>query len=95
MLNGEEVDRVWLGEVGSGDAKGVVDLGGEGIEVVLGVEIKVNAMVTQRFHVSLAARGNVTLRVRGAHVGWVFSDDVGDCTLILHHLLHALVVGDV
>ena len=95
MLDGEEVGCAWLGQVGSGDVEGVLNLGGERVQVVLGVEIKVDAVVAQCFHVGLAARGAVALRVWRAHVGGVFANDVGDCALVLDHLLHALVMGDV
>lgn len=52
-------------------------------------------MVPQGFHVRLAAGGGAALGVRGAHVGGVFPNYVGDCALVFHHLLFALVGGDV
>ena len=61
MLDGKEVDCVGLREIGSGDVKAVVDLGGQGVQVVLGVEIEVDAVVTEGFHVCLAAGGDIAL----------------------------------
>ncbi len=72
-----------------------MDLSWERVQVVLGVEVKVDAVVSQCFHVGLAAGNNVTLRVRGAHVGGVLADDVGDSALVLDHLLFTHIGCDI
>ena len=95
VLDGKIVVCAGLSEEGGGDVKGGVDLGGERVEIVLSIEVEVDAMVTKCFEVGLAAGDDVALRVRGAHVGGIFADNVGNCALVLHHLLYALVVCDV
>ena len=72
-----------------------MDLSRQWVQVVLRVEVKVDPVVTQCFHVRLAARDDVALGIRGTHIGRVFANDVGDCTLVLSHLLFTLVGGDV
>ncbi len=72
-----------------------MDLSRQRIQVVLAIQIKVDAVVSQGFHVRLTAGGSVALRVWGAHVGRVFPNDVSDCALVFHHLLFALVGGNV
>ena len=67
-----------------------LDVGGECVQVVLGVEIEVDAVVAELLHVGLAAGGAAALRVGRAHIGWVFSDDVGEGALVVGHLLDAL-----
>jgi hypothetical protein len=61
--------------------------------VVVCVQVKRGDHVAERSHVCLACSG-VACRVRGSHVGGVFSDDVADSHLILYHLIITLILGD-
>jgi len=64
-----------------------LDLGRKWVKVVLRIEIEIDAMIAEYFHVSLTARCRIALRVRWAHVRGILSDDVSECSLILDHLL--------
>ena len=94
VLNGKVIIR-GLGEECRSNVKGGVNLCWEWVEVILGVEVKVDPVVAEGFQVGLATRCGAALRIRGSHVGGIFAYDVGDCPLILHHLLHTLVVCDI
>ena len=74
---------------------GVLDLCRQRVQVVLSIEIKVDAVVAKGFHVRLAARRGVALGVGRAHIGWVFADDVGKGALVLAHLGFAHIRRDV
>lgn len=87
MLDGEVIVRPRGREDAFHDVFRVLDLGGERVEVVLGVEVKVDAVVAQGFHIGLAAGLGGTIRVGRSHVGWVFADYVGEGTLVFDHLL--------
>ena len=67
-----------------------LDIRGQGVQVVLGIEVEVNAVVAQLLHISLAPRSRAALRVGRAHVGRVFANDVGEGTLVVGHLFDTL-----
>lgn len=85
MLNREIVVRSRRAEDLRDNILGVLDA--IGIEIILRVKVKVDPVITECFHVSPAAGLLAALRVWGSHVGWVLSNDVGNCSLVLHHLL--------
>ena len=89
MLDGEIIVRARGREDAFHDVHRVLDLGWERVEVVLGVEIEIDAVVAQGLHVGLAAGFGGTLRIGRSHVCRVFADDVGKGTLVLDHLLLA------
>lgn len=78
--------------VGNGILCGL-DLGRERIEVVSTVQIKIHSVVTQTLHVGLAS-GSIALGIRGPHICGILSNDICDCSLILHHLLLPHVRSD-
>ena len=65
------------------------------VEIVLGVQVKIDAMISKSFHISPATRLLTALGVGGSHVSWVFPNDVGDGSFILDHLLLTHVGCDV
>lgn len=75
------------------DSLGILDA--VGIEVILGVKVKVDSVITKSLHVRPTAGSLIALRVRGSHVGRVLSDDIGDCSLVLDHLLLTHIRRDV
>ena len=87
MLYGEIIGNASNTQGSSHDVFRCLDLGRTWIQVVLGIEIEIDAMITEYFHVRLTARCRIALRVRWAHVRGILSDDVGECSLILNHLL--------
>ena len=52
-------------------------------------------MISKCFHIRLAARCSIALRVRWTHIRGIFSDDIGKRSLVLDHLLLPHVRGDV
>ena len=89
MLDGEVIVRPRGCEDAFHDVLRILDLRWERVEVVLSVEIEIDAVVTQGLHVSLAAGFEGTLRIGRSHVCRVFADYVGKGTLVLDHLLLA------
>lgn len=75
------------------DVLGVLDA--VWVEVILGVKIKVNSVVSECLHIGPTAGLLTALRVRGTHVGRVLSNYVGNSALVLHHLLLSHVRSDV
>ena len=89
VLDGEVIVRPRGCENAFHDVLRVLDLRRKRVEVVLGVEIEIDAMVTQGLHVSLTAGFKGTLRIGRSHVCRVFADYIGQGTFILGHLLLA------
>lgn len=65
----------------------VLDLRWQRVEVVGRVQVEERAVVAEGFHVRPAAARLAALRIRWTHVGWVLSNNIGNGTFILHHLL--------
>lgn len=95
MLDGEIIRRRLISELGLDDNLGVLDLRWKRIEVILGIEIEIHAVVTESLHVGPAAGCLRALRVRWAHVGGPFTDDVHECHFVLDHLVFADCTGGV
>lgn len=95
MLDGEIVIDARDSECSFHDVLRRLDLGRKWIKVVLRIEIKVNTVIAECFHVCLTTRCRTALRIWWAHVRGILSDDVGECSLVLDHLLLSHVRGDV
>lgn len=95
MLNAQVVNRRCASKIGLDDVLGVLNLCWQWVQVVLSIKIKVNSVIAQRDHISLATRGFVALRVWWTHVGWEFADDVVDCHFVLDHLCVTHRRGDI
>jgi hypothetical protein len=80
--------RAALGDVAQEPVLGVLDQVGGVLVVVVGVNVKVNDVVTERSHISLALTS--AAGVRGAHVGGNFANNVAESHLVLPHLLLAV-----
>ena len=59
------------------------------IQVILCIQIKVDPMISKSLHVDPTARFSTALRVRWSHVRRIFPNDVGNRSLVLHHLILA------
>lgn len=69
------------------DILGVLDR--RRVQVILGIEVEVDAVISKRLHVGPTAGFLTALRVRGPHVRRILSNNVGDRSLVLHHLILA------
>lgn len=61
--------------------------------VVIGVEIERGNNVSKSLHIFLALC-TLACRVRRAHIGRVFADDVADSHFVPDHLVNPLLMGD-
>ena len=52
-------------------------------------------MVAKSFHVRLAAGRRIALGIWRTHVGRIFADNIGECSLVLDHLLLSHVGRDI
>lgn len=95
MLYGEIIGNASNTQGSSHDVFRCLDLGRKWIQVVLGIEIEVDAMIPECFHICFTARWRIALRIRWAHVRGILSDDVGERSLVLDHLLLSHIRGDV
>jgi hypothetical protein len=77
-----------LGDVAVEPVLGVLDLGGRVLVVVIGVNVKVDDVVSERCHIGLALTS--AAGVRWAHVGGDLANDVAESHLVLPHLLLAV-----
>ena len=87
VLNRKIVCDPCSAERGFYNVFGCLNLSRKWIEVVLSIEIEVDAMISEGFHVGLAARRSIALRVWWAHIRGIFADYVGEGSLVLDHLL--------
>lgn len=97
MADDKPVTVVWVSGVTGINALlevvlGDLDLLGSQLVVVIGIEVEVRHDVTEIGHDFLAASS--ARRVRWAHVGRVFADDVANSHLVLDHLVVSLLLGD-
>ena len=97
VADDESVTVVWVSAVAGVDAVlevvlGDLDLLRSQVVVVVGVEIEVGNDVAKIRHDFLAL--SIAGRVRWAHVGRVFADDVTDGHFVLDHLVVNLLLGD-
>lgn len=97
VADDESVTVVWVSAVARVDAVlevvlGDLDLLRSQVVVVVGVEIEVGNDVAKIRHDFLAL--SIAGRVRWAHVGRVFADDVPDGHFVLDHLVVNLLLGD-
>jgi hypothetical protein len=84
--------RAALGDVTQEPVLGVLDQVGGVLVVVVGVNVKVDDVVTERSHVSLALTS--AAGVRRAHVGGDLANNVAESHLVLPHLLLAVDLRD-
>lgn len=87
MLNGEEVGPRRLTQQLLNDLLGLVNLRGKIIDRILRVQVEVGSVISQRLHVSVAARHIVALGIWRSHVCRILADHVGDGSFVLDHLL--------
>ena len=87
VLDGEEVGALGRAvERLLDDGLRVLYERGRGVEVVLGVEIKLCAMVSEGLHVSPPTAFLRAFRVWRSHVGRIETKDIPKGHLVLHHL---------
>jgi len=87
VLDGEIVGNASNTEGILHDGFRCLDLGRKWVQVVLCIEVEVDAMIPECFHICLTARCRIALRIRWAHVRGILSDDISECSLVLDHLL--------
>jgi hypothetical protein len=97
VADDKPVTIVWVSAVTGVNAilevvLGDLDLLWGQLVVVIGIEIEVGNDVAEILHDILAVI--IAGRVRWAHVGWVFADDVTDSHLVLDHLVVSLLFGN-
>lgn len=68
-------------------------LGRERIEIISAVQIKIHPVITQTFHIFLTS-GSIALGIGRTHICGVLSNNICNCSLILHHLLLSHVRSD-
>lgn len=72
------------------EVHGCPDVGGVGI--VLRINVGMDDMITQVIHHIQA--GTTAIKVRRAHVSWIFPNRAADCTLDLGHLAGNIGIGE-
>ena len=89
MLDRKIVSSSWYCQNLPHNILRILNGGRKRVQVVLRVQIEVGDMVTQSFHVGTTTGNIIALRIRRPHVGWILSNDIGNGTFILNHLLLA------